>query len=408
MWQHTSIAPSRGYRALLTVILGMLTAFGSLSIDMYLPGLPAIARELHADAAAAQRTLAVFFLGMALGQVLYGPISDRLGRRRPLIVGCTLYALACIGCAVAPSIPVLMGFRFGQAVGACAGTVIARSVVRDLFDPRDSARMYSFLMLMMGLAPITAPLIGGQILVVWGWRAIFVVLSGFGLACLAAVLFALPETLPPERRTRAGLGAALRTYGGLLADRRFMAYAAASALAIGAMFAYIAGSPFVFIELHGVRPERYGFLFGTNALGLISASQLNRWLLRHYGSGQILRAGLGIMAGSGLLLLAATGLGVGGFGVMLVLLFCCIATYGLVQPNAIALAMAPQGRQAGAASALLGACQSILGAAVGGLVGLLHNGTALPMVVVIAACVTAALLTLRRMGLSPLHAERER
>jgi len=189
MWEHTSIAPSRRYRALLTVILGMLTAFGSLSIDMYLPGLPAIARELHADAAAAQRTLAVFFLGMALGQVLYGPISDRLGRRGPLVVGCALYALTCIGCALAPSIRVLMGFRFAQAVGACAGSVIARSVVRDLFDPRDSARMYSFLMLMMGLAPITAPLIGGQTLVAFGWRAIFVALSGFGLACLAAVLF---------------------------------------------------------------------------------------------------------------------------------------------------------------------------------------------------------------------------
>jgi len=408
MWEHTSLAPSRGYRALLTVILGMLTAFGSLSIDMYLPGLPAIARELNADAAAAQRTLAVFFLGMALGQVLYGPISDRLGRRGPLIVGCALYALACMGCALAPSIRLLMGFRFAQALGACAGTVIARSVVRDLFDPRDSARMYSFLMLMMGLAPITAPLIGGQILVAFGWRAIFVVLSGFGLACLTAALLGLPETLAPERRSQVGLGAALRAYGGLLTDGRFMAYTAASALAVGAMFAYIAGSPFVFIELHGVRPERYGFLFGANALGLVSASQLNHWLLRHYGSGQILRVGLGIMAGSGLLLLAATALAVGGFGGMLVLLFCCIATYGLVQPNAVALAMAPHGRQAGVASALIGGCQSTLGAAVGALVGLLHNGTALPMAGVIAACATAACFTLRGMGLRPLHAERER
>lgn len=386
----------------------MLTAFGSLSIDMYLPGLPAIARDLYTDIAAAQQTLAVFFLGMALGQVLYGPISDRLGRRPPLIFGCALYALASIGCSLAPSIRSLLALRFAQALGACAGIVIGRSIVRDLFDERESARMYSFLMLMMGLAPITAPMIGGQILVAFGWRAIFLALSGFGVVCLGLVLFALPETAPPERRSRAGLGGVLRAYGGLLADGRFMGYALASTLAIGAMFAYIAGSPFVFIELNGVRPERYGLLFGTNALGLILAAQFNRLLLRRYPSGRILTVALAVTATSGVLLAATTLAGVGGFPAMLVLLFCCIASTGLVQPNAIALAMAPHGRQAGSASALLGATQSAMGAGVGTLVSVLHNGTALPMVGTIATCAAGAFLVLRRLAPRPLGLDGDR
>ena len=386
---------TRRPRAALAGILGMLTAFGSLSIDMYLPGLPTIARDLQTDMAATQQTLAVFFLGMALGQVLYGPISDRWGRRRPLLFGCALYALAGIGCALTPSIRNLVALRFVQALGACAGIVIGRSIVRDLFDQLESARMYSLLMLMMGAAPITAPLIGGQILVAFGWRAIFLALSGFGLACIVAVLCGLPETLRTERRTRASLGKVFRAYRGLLMDGRFMGYSAASAFAIGSMFAYIAGSPFVFIELHGVRPDRYGLLFGTNALGLILASQLNRWLLRHYSSLGILRTGLAIMQASGLLLAAITLASIGGFPGMLVLLFGCVASNGLVQPNAIALAMAPHGRQAGSASALLGALHSAIAAGIGALIGLLHNGTALPMVAVIAACVTAAFLILQ-------------
>ncbi len=389
--------------ATLAGTLGMLTAFGALSIDMYLPGLPAIASELQTDAAAAQQTLSAFFLGMALGQVLYGPISDRLGRRSPLIFGCTLYAAACAACALAPSIQSLIVLRFVQALGACAGIVIARSIVRDLFDPRESARMYSLLMLLMGAAPITAPFIGGQILTAFGWRAIFLALGCFGLASLAAVLAVLPETLPIERRSPAGLGAAFRAYGGLLTDARFMSYAATSALSSGVLFVYIAGSPFVFIELHGVPPDRYGLIFGTNSLGLILASQCNRWLLQRFASLSILRGGIAIQGTSGLLLLGITAAGIGGFPGMLFLLFFCVASYGLVQPNAIALALAPHGRQAGSASALIGATQFTTAAAMGGLVGMLHNGTALPMVGIIAACGTSALLILQRLARGMAH-----
>jgi Bcr/CflA subfamily drug resistance transporter len=283
-----SVSLSRASYNKLVVILGTLTAFAPLSIDMYLPGLPAIAREFGVPTSAVQQTLAVFFVGLSLGQALYGPISDRVGRRRPLLFGCALYVVACIGCALAPTIGSLIVLRLAQALGGCAGVVIARSVVRDLFDQKEAARMFSFLMLVMGLAPILAPLIGGQVLAAWGWRAIFVVLAGFGVLCVVMVLFGLPETLPAERRVQAGLGEALRVYGRLLTDMHFMGYVLASGLASACMFTYISGSPFVFIELNGVPPERYGLIFGMNALGLIVASQINRRqraaLVHHHGA----------------------------------------------------------------------------------------------------------------------------
>ncbi len=383
----------------LAITLGILTAFAPLSIDMYLPGLPTIAREFQTDTAAVQQTLAVFFIGLAMGQLFYGPLADRLGRRAPLIFGCALYSLACIGCALAPSIQSLVLLRFAQALGGCAGVVIGRSIVRDLFDQRESARMYSFLMLVMGVAPITAPLIGGQLLLAFGWRSIFVTLSGFGLLCLGLVLFGLPETLPPERREKTGLGAVLRNYASLLADPRFMGYALAGGLASAAMFAYIAGSPFVFIELNGVAPEHFGWLFGTNAVGLIIASQLNRRLLLRYENGQILTVALAVTALSGLLLAGLTALGIGGFPTLLVVLFCCIASTGFVGPNSTAAAMAPYGNKAGSAAALLGATQFVCGAAAGSLVGVLHNGTALPMTGVIALCGVAAFVILQVLAL---------
>lgn len=398
----TVIAKPQPSYARLALILGVLAAFGPLSIDMYLPALPTIAAEFGTTTAAVQQTLSAFFVGLSLGQLFYGPISDRLGRRRPLLFGCAMYTVVSLGCAFAPSVAGLMGLRFLQALGSSAGVVIGRSVVRDLFDERESARMYSFLVLVMGIAPITAPLIGGQLLLLFGWRAIFFVLAGFGLFCLLLVWLGLEESLPQERRSREGLGSALRSYGGLLADPRYMGFALAGGLASAAMFAYISGSPFVFIELNGVPPEQFGFFFGANAFGLIVASQLNRKLLERYSSTQLLAAALSVTAGAATLLFAVTLAGLGGFPLMLALLFITIASTGMVGPNATALAMAPYGRKAGSASALLGATQFMAGALAGALVGLLANGTALPMTGVIALCGAGAWAVLR--GLALRHA----
>ncbi|MFO7635550.1 MAG: Bcr/CflA family multidrug efflux MFS transporter [Caldilinea sp.] len=381
--------------AKLALILGTLAAFGPLSIDMYLPALPTIAAEFGTTTAAVQQTLSAFFIGLALGQLFYGPISDRMGRRTPLLFGCAMYTIVSIGCAFAPSVTGLMGLRFLQALGSSAGVVIGRSVVRDLFDERESARMYSFLVLVMGIAPITAPLIGGQLLVAFGWRSIFLVLAGFGLLCFLLVWFGLGESLPKARRTMAGLDSVLRGYGAMLANGRFMGFALAGGLASAAMFAYISGSPFVFIELNGVSPEQFGFFFGANAFGLIAASQLNRYLLASYTSARLLVAALSVTAGASLLLFGATMAGIGGFPLMLLLLFLTIASTGMVGPNAMAMAMAPYGRKAGSASAVLGATQFMVGALAGVLVGLLANGTALPMTGVIALCGTGAWLILR-------------
>jgi DHA1 family bicyclomycin/chloramphenicol resistance-like MFS transporter len=388
--------------ARLAVILGSLAAFGPLSIDMYLPGLPSLASDFQSDTATAQLTLSLFFVGLAFGQAFYGPIADRIGRKRPLLFGCALYAAASLACALAPSIELLIAARLAQAIGGCAGMVLSRSVVRDLFEQREAARMFSFLMLVMGLAPITAPLIGGQLLALFGWRAIFWLLAGFGLLCLLMVAFALPETLPAERRTRANIGQALAIYGRLLADRKFVGYALAGGFVSAAMFAYISGSPFVFIQIYGVAPQHYGYIFGANALGLVLASQLNRWLLARWRSETILSAALLIDVLAGLLLLLVAATRLGGLPGLLAPLFICIASVGLISPNTTAVAMEPHGRIAGSASALLGTLQFVLGAGVGALVGALYNGTALPMAATIAACEIAALVTFQTLAARPV------
>jgi DHA1 family bicyclomycin/chloramphenicol resistance-like MFS transporter len=397
--------PVRQSTAQLAIVLGALTAFGPLSIDMYLPGLPAIADEFGTTAGPVQLTLSLFFIGMALGQILYGPLSDRIGRRRPLLIGCVFYTIASVGCALAPTIESLALLRLAQALGGCAGMVIARSIVRDLFDARESARMYSFLMLVMGLAPITAPLIGGQLLAFFDWRAIFWVLASFGLFCIAMAALQAPESLPPERRVRSSMRELLGIYGGLLADRHFLGYALAGGLVSAGMFAYISGSPFVFIELYGVSPQHYGLIFGANALGLIVVSQLNRRLLLRYSGEKILSAALALVVAAGCVLTIIAASGAGGLAGILPPLFLCVASVGLVGPNTTAAAMAPHGRTAGSASALLGTLQFIVGAIAGTLVGALHNGTPLPMAAVIAGCGIAALMAFQLLALrAPLAA----
>lgn len=371
----------------LPLILGAMAAFGPLATDMYLPAFPAIAAGLPADPAAVQATLATYFAGTALGQLGYGPLSDRVGRKPALMLGLAVFALASVGCALTASVDSLIWLRLGQGLGGCAGMVVARAIVRDVTTGHDSIRLMAQLMLVMGLAPILAPSLGGLLLTVADWRAIFWVLAAYGAGLALACWLALPETLEPDRRRREGLAGILLTYGRLLRHRQFMGHALAGAMGTAGMFAYIAGSPFVFMQLFGVSPERYAMLFGLNALGLITVGQVNARLARRVAAERALAVAQAVMLASGLLLLAAVATGTGGFWAIIALLFCCIACNGAVMPLATTLAMAPQGRQAGSASAVIGALQFGLGAVAGAVVGWLHDGTAVPMALVIAACV---------------------
>ena len=363
----------------LIALLGALTAFAPLSIDMYLPAFPALEAHFGVGPGAVQATLAAFFVGLAIGQSIHGPLSDRLGRRLPLIAGVLVYVATSIAAVFAPDVETLTLLRLIQGLGGCAGIVIARAMVRDLFDERDSARVYSMLMLVMGVAPILAPLLGGQLLAVADWRWIFVSLALFGLACLAAAVFVMPESLPPERRQRGGAGPVLRAYARLAGDREFMGFALASGFVLAGMFAYITGSPFVFITLHGVSPQDFGLLFGLNAAGLIGASQVNLRLLRRFEGRRILTFAL-YANGAAALTLAAVTLWQGApLVAVLAPLFLTIASLGFVTANAMAAAMSRAGAHAGVASALIGLMQFVLGAVAGGLVGALEDGTAAPM-----------------------------
>jgi DHA1 family bicyclomycin/chloramphenicol resistance-like MFS transporter len=363
----------------LYLLLGALIAFPSLSIDMYLPAFPSIQAYFNTGAGQVQRTLAAFSVGFAIGQLFFGPLSDRLGRKGPLVGGIVLYLAGVLGALFAPNIEVFTVARLVQALGGCAAALIGRAIVRDLFHEREAARVFSILMLIMGLAPILAPLIGGQLLLFTGWQGIFVLLLVFATISLAAVVFTLPESLPRARRETRGLGAVFTVYGGLLSDRKFRGYSISMAFASSAMFTYITGSPFVFIRLHGVAPQYYGLLFGSNAIGLIACSQFNRYLLRRHSDTKILRHALAVMAVAGVCLGLAGWLDLGGLPGLMAPLFVCISSLGFILPNATAAAMNRSGGHAGSAAALLGSMQFATASSGSALVSALENGTAFPM-----------------------------
>ncbi len=373
----------------LALLLGSLTAFAPLSIDMYLPTLPTIQRELVTSANNVQLTLAAFFAGLAIGQLAYGPVADRFGRKRPLVVGLALYAVASLGCAFAPNIESLIAFRFVQALGGAAGVVIARAVVRDLRSGVEAARLFSLLMLVMGAAPILAPLLGGWLLLLGSWRFAFGVLGALGVAALVIVPRALPETATQrlERLDVRTIGAQLKA---LAKDPYFVAYALAGGFAQAGMFAYISGSPFVLIEMFHVSPQAYGWMFGANAAGLIAASQINRRLLVTSTPARVLGRALllTLVAVVGLLVLALLDLQV--LPAVLVALFVFVGALGFVGPNATALAMDRHGARAGMASASLGSGQYVIAALASAAVGITNDGTMRPMAIVMAVCATSA------------------
>ncbi|WP_275547173.1 Bcr/CflA family multidrug efflux MFS transporter [Pseudomonas sp. Marseille-Q0931] len=371
------------------LILGALCAFGPLAIDFYLPSFPTLAQQFGTDVEHIQLSLAAYFIGIAIGQLFYGPLADRFGRRVPLLVGVALFTVASLACALAPNLEWLVAARFVQALGGCAGMVITRAVVRDLCDPLASAKVFSQLVLVMGLAPILAPLGGGLLLNTLGWPAIFHSLAIFAGLCLLAVLLWLPETRPKDLQP-APLSGAFGQYRALLGNAPFMGYSLAGGVAMAGMFAYIAGSPFIFIELYGVPAEHYGWLFGSNAAGFVVMAQVNARLVRNGGPARWLRRMVLVYLASGLSLLALALWQPAQLWPLLIPLFICVASLGCVLPNATACAMAGQGRHAGSASGLLGSMQFSVAAGASALVAYLHDGSAMPMALVIALCGAAA------------------
>lgn len=377
------------------VILGALTAVGPLSIDMYLPAFASIEADLGVPAGTAELTLATFFIGMAAGQLFWGPVSDRFGRKPPLYVALTLFGIASLGCALAQSAQALTGWRLLQALGGSAGMVITRAMVRDRCAARDSARAFSLLILVMGLAPILAPLLGGWVSVNLGWRAIFLVLASFALACLLAVRFGLAESHDVRHEPPLHLGRVVAGYLGLFGNRAFLGYTLSSGFAMAGMFAYIAGSPFVMIQLGGVSQAHFGWFFGANALGFVIASQVNARVLKRWAPTRLLRRALWAPALAGLVLVAFTAAGQFSLAVILAGLFVYVASLGFIAPNASACALATHGQQAGAASALMGALQFGLATLAGVGISQFHDGTARPLAFFLVVCGLAAMASHR-------------
>ncbi|WP_040950638.1 multidrug effflux MFS transporter [Gorillibacterium massiliense] len=381
--RDSSLSLARSRRIRMTVILGALSAFGPLSLDMYLPALPKMADELNVGTSLTQLTLTACLLGLSLGQLLAGPLSDVRGRRLPLLVGMVVYAAASVLCAFAPSVWMLIVLRFFQGAAGAAGIVISRAVVRDLYSGKELTKFFSMLMLVNGAAPILAPILGGQILKATSWRGVFVILTLVGVAMLLAVLLSLPETLPVRDRAKGGLQNTVQTFGKLVGDRKFMGLALAQGFVVAAMFAYISGSPFVLQDLFGVSPQLFSLLFAINGLGIIIAGQLTGRLVGRFGEGQLFVVGLILASLGGVALLTVILLGVGLAGI-LPSLFIVVSSVGIVSTSGTSLALQNYGRSAGSASALLGLLSYIIGGLAAPLVGLGGSGTAVPMGAVIA------------------------
>jgi DHA1 family bicyclomycin/chloramphenicol resistance-like MFS transporter len=374
----------------LPILLGFLIAVGPVSTDMYLPAFPAIARDFH-DIAAPQYSLASYFIGLAIGQMTQGALSDRLGRRTPLLIGLVIYTLASLGCALAWNTPSLVIFRFLAACGCSAGIVIPRAMVRDLTDGPAAAKMFSQLMLVMGVAPIAAPMLGSLFVIFADWRLIFVFAAVYGVLAIAAIWFLLPDTLHPDRRTRIGLIPVFIRYGGILRERTFITHALTGTFTAAALFAYLAATPQIFIGIYGWSSTQYAILFGVNSFSYIGYSQLTPLLVRRYGIAPVITyAGLVLLAAAlGLTALALHPLGP--FAIAAALLVCELG-FGLVQPCAMVGAMSRHQAHAGSASALFGTLQYGGGAIAGLAMGVLADGTARPMALAILLCAILALL----------------
>ncbi len=394
-------------RVKLVIILGAMTALGPLTIDTYLPALPSITRDLQSTSAAVGLTLTGTLIGFALGQLIVGPLSDRFGRRRPMLLGVALHVVASVLCAIAPNILVLSGFRVLQGVAAASASVVALAIVRDVANGRAFVVMMSRLLLVMGAAPVLAPTLGSQVLRWTEWRGVFVVLAVIAVILLVVTAVALPETLPPSRRLGGGVRGSLTAYGALLRDRTFVGLVLVAGLTMTAVFGYVGGSSFVMQGQYGLSVQQFGLVFGAGSIALIAGTQLNPRLVGRWSSARVLGTALvlGTLAAGAMVVTAATGSG--GLVGLLVPLWLVLANIGVALPNAPALALGRHGDTAGTAAALLGATQFGVAGLVGPVLGLLGL-SAVSMAVVIAGglafALTVYLSVVRPWRLEPVDA----
>ena len=387
------------------IVLGLLSAVGPFAIDMYLPALPSITRDLHASDAAAQGSLLSFFLAVALGQVIYGPVSDSFGRKAPLYFGALLYVIGTIGCGLAPSIEWLIVARFVQGLGACAGMTIPRAIVRDLHTGHQAARLMSLIMLVFSVSPILAPVTGSLVTEFGTWRDVFWVISVLGLASLAVAVFLLVETRPAAERIAFDAGAVARNYLELLRDRHYLGVVFIGGFGMASFFAYLAGASFIYIDHFGLKPTQFSFVFSINAISFIGMAQLTGRFGRRFGLPRVVNGAVASYLTTTTALLALTLAGVDSVFVLAGLLFVSFGAMGLVIPSTAALALENYGSTAGTASALMGTLQLVAGAVVIGVVSTFTTGSPLPMVLAMVVCALIAFLlgrvTLMRAALLP-------
>jgi len=374
----------------LVLLLGSLTALGPLAIDMYLPGLPAVARGFHAPPAEVSATLAAFFAGLVVGQLVYGPLSDRIGRRRPLIFGVVLYIIGAVLCAFAPNIWLLILARLLQALGGSAGQVIARASVRDRFGHQMSARVLSLLMLVLGLAPIVAPIIGGYLLLVGSWRAIFVFQASVATVVLIAAIFAFKESAGEDHRAAARAENPLTTFRYLLTHPRVVGFTLSGMFNSGAFFGWLSFSSYLLIEVYGVSPANFGWWFGANAAGFIAMSQVNAHLLRWHTPEEVLMRARPVSAALALIVVIDAFTGFGGMLGVIIPLYATLASFGLVGPNTQAAAMNVDPTRAGSISSITGASTFAMGTVIATVGGYMHDGTARPLAVLILVMILAS------------------
>lgn len=376
------------------MILGLLSAIGPFSIDMYLPGFPDIAKDLHTNVSRVALTLSGFFIGIAIGQLLYGPLLDKYGRKKPMYIGMVLYVLASFSAPFVKTVEMLIALRFLQAIGGCVGMVASRAMVRDLFDVTESAKVFSLLMLVVGVSPIIAPTVGGYLAAAFGWPSIFMVLGSIGAVILVMVIIWLPESKKPDPHYSLYPKAILGKFGAVMKNSTFLVYTFTGAFTAAGLYAYISGSPHVFMEIFGVSERVYGWIFAIIAAGLIIATQINAQILKRVSSNDIIPRAVSFQVLTGILLFA--GFALNWLGLYGGIVLCCLflACQGFTFPNASALAIAPFRNDAGSASALLGFIQMAVGASVTAVMSLFHSTSAVPMAGVMALCAITAIIIL--------------